>query len=113
MSKLVGSVIDRRSGAMTVYIGLIHKEDDSSFGVSFPDLPGHVTAGDTLDEAFVKAHELIALLHRHWREDTGEDMPQGREYQEIKAALKGSDLLDDALLVAVSTDHNPFKLAAE
>jgi hypothetical protein len=40
-------------------------------------------------------------------------MPQGREYQEIKAALKGSDLLDDALLVAVSTDHNPFKLAAE
>jgi antitoxin HicB len=111
--KLVGSVIDQRSGAMTVYIGLIHKDDDSSFGVSFPDLPGHVTAGDTLDEAFIKAHELIALLGRHWRADTGEDMPKARSYLEIKQALLTSDILEDALVFAVSTERNPFPLAAE
>jgi antitoxin HicB len=98
---------------MTVYIGLIHKDEDSSFGVSFPDLPGHVTAGDTLDEAFVRAHELIALLDRHWREDTGEDMPKARSYQEIKQALAGDDLLEAALVFAVSTERNPFPLAAE
>ncbi len=98
---------------MTVYIGLIHKDEDSSYGVSFPDLPGHVTAGDTLDEAVANAHELVALLHRHWREDTGEDMPKARELSALKVALKGSDLLEDAIFIAVSTEHDPFELAAE
>jgi hypothetical protein len=32
---------------MRNYIGLIHKESD--FGVSFPDLPGVITAGKSLD----------------------------------------------------------------
>ena len=27
------------------YIGLVHKEPDSDYGVSFPDLPGCITAG--------------------------------------------------------------------
>jgi predicted RNase H-like HicB family nuclease len=30
---------------MRNYIGLIQKDADSDFGVSFPDLPGIVTAG--------------------------------------------------------------------
>lgn len=34
------------------YIGLIHKDADSDFGVSFPDLQGVVTAGTTLDDAW-------------------------------------------------------------
>ncbi len=98
---------------MAVYIGLIHKDEDSSYGVSFPDLPGHITAGDTLDEAVFNAYELMALLRRHWREDTGEEMPQARSLSAVKASLQGSDLLDDAIFIAVSTDHDPFKLAAE
>jgi predicted RNase H-like HicB family nuclease len=98
---------------VTVYIGFIHKEPDSSFGVSFPDLPGHVTAGDTLDEAFAKAHELIALLSRHWLEDTGEDMPKARSYHEIKQALAEDDILEDAILFAISCEQNPYRLAAE
>jgi hypothetical protein len=30
---------------MRQYIGLIHKESASDYGVSFPDFPGVVTAG--------------------------------------------------------------------
>lgn len=33
------------------YIGLIYKEEKSDFGVVFPDFPGCVTAGKTLEEA--------------------------------------------------------------
>ena len=33
---------------MRPYIALIHKDDDSDFGVSFPDLPGCVATGQTL-----------------------------------------------------------------
>ena len=98
---------------MTFYIGYIHKEPDSSFGVSFPDLPGHVTAGDTLDEAFANGHKLIALLYRHWLEDAGEEMPKSRSYFEIKQALAVSHIPEDALFFAVSCERNPFRQAAE
>jgi predicted RNase H-like HicB family nuclease len=46
---------------MPNYIGLIHKDDDSHFGVSFPDFPGVVTAGATLDDARAMAEEALAL----------------------------------------------------
>ena len=36
---------------MTEYIALIHKEPGSDYGVSFPDFPGCITAGTTVDEA--------------------------------------------------------------
>ena len=29
----------------SIYTGLIHKDTDSDYGVSFPDLPGCITAG--------------------------------------------------------------------
>jgi predicted RNase H-like HicB family nuclease len=46
---------------MATYIALIHKDADSDFGVSFPDFPGCVTAGSTLDEARANAVEALAL----------------------------------------------------
>ncbi len=36
---------------MASYIAAVHKDPDSVFGVSFPDFPGCITAGDTIDEA--------------------------------------------------------------
>jgi predicted RNase H-like HicB family nuclease len=44
---------------MRYYIAVIHKDADSDFGVSFPDLPGCITAGRTLDEARVMAAEAL------------------------------------------------------
>ena len=46
---------------MRHYIGLIHKQADSDFGVSFSDLPGVVTAGRTLDEARELAEEALSF----------------------------------------------------
>jgi len=59
---------------MTHYIALIHKDADSDFGVSFPDLPGCVTAGSTLEEARVMAEEALALHIEGLIED-GEAVP--------------------------------------
>ena len=44
---------------MPHYIALIHKDPDSCYGVSFPDIPGVFTAGDTIDEAMQQAHEVL------------------------------------------------------
>jgi predicted RNase H-like HicB family nuclease len=46
---------------MPNYIGLIHKVEDSDFGVSFPDFPGVVTGGKSLDEARGMAEEALAF----------------------------------------------------
>ncbi|MBV8594082.1 MAG: type II toxin-antitoxin system HicB family antitoxin [Caulobacteraceae bacterium] len=59
---------------MRQYIALIHKDADSDFGVSFPDLPGCVTAGRTLDEARDMAAEALAL-HLEGLAEDGDAIP--------------------------------------
>jgi predicted RNase H-like HicB family nuclease len=41
------------------YIALLRKEADSDYGVEFPDLPGCVTAGTSLDDAAAMAREAL------------------------------------------------------
>jgi predicted RNase H-like HicB family nuclease len=43
------------------YVGLIHKEKGSNFGVSFPDFPGVVTAACSMLEARKMAEEALAF----------------------------------------------------
>jgi predicted RNase H-like HicB family nuclease len=42
------------------YIALVHKDEGTSYGVSFPDVPGCVSAGDTFEEALANAAEALA-----------------------------------------------------
>ncbi|MGJ3261638.1 MAG: type II toxin-antitoxin system HicB family antitoxin [Salinarimonas sp.] len=75
---------------MRQYIGLIHKEDTSDFGVSFPDLPGCITAGRTLDEARAMAEEALAL-HLEGLEEDGEVPPEPASLTEIMATAANRD----------------------
>jgi predicted RNase H-like HicB family nuclease len=43
------------------YIAYLHKDRKSDFGVSFPDFPGCITAGKTLEEAHRLAAEALSL----------------------------------------------------
>jgi predicted RNase H-like HicB family nuclease len=43
------------------YIACLHKDKNSDCGVSFPDFPGCITAGSTLEEARSMAAEALAL----------------------------------------------------
>jgi predicted RNase H-like HicB family nuclease len=56
------------------YIALVHKDEDSRFGVSFPDFPGVVTAAPILNEALERAEEALALHVEGMAED-GEPIP--------------------------------------
>jgi len=67
---------------MQNYIGLIHKEVDSDFGVSFPDFPGAVTAGTDLDDARRMAEEALALHVEGMIED-GEAVPEPSSLESI------------------------------
>ncbi len=50
--KLVGN-----GGNAMKYPVVIHKDENSDYGVTFPDLPGCFSAGETIEEAFVNAQE--------------------------------------------------------
>lgn len=57
------------------YIALIHKTSTSDYGVSFPDFPGCITAGKTLDEAKSFAKEAL-LGHIELMREVGESIPE-------------------------------------
>ena len=67
---------------MQQYIALIHKEENSEYGVSFPDFPGCITVGSTLEEAREMAREALAL-HIQGFADDGEAMPEPSSFEDI------------------------------
>lgn len=52
----------------------IHKDKNSAYGVTVPDLPGCFSAGDSLDEALVMAREAI-LGHLETLAELGKNIP--------------------------------------
>jgi len=64
------------------YIAIIHKDPDSDFGVSFPDFPGCITAGRTLEEAKDMALEALTG-HIGVMRDTGEPVPAPSNFDEV------------------------------
>jgi predicted RNase H-like HicB family nuclease len=56
------------------FLALIHQEPDSCYGVSFPDLPGCASAGDTFDEALTNAVDALSG-HIRLMESDGEATP--------------------------------------
>ena len=57
------------------YIAYLHKDRNSDFGVSFPDFPGCITAGKSLDEARRLAPQALSLHIQGMIED-GEPIPE-------------------------------------
>jgi len=75
---------------MTSYIGLIRKDVDSDFGVDFPDFPGCVSAGATLDEARRMAQEALEL-HVSGMVEDGEELPAPSSLEAIMAGPENGD----------------------
>ncbi len=91
---------------MVSFIAYIRKEEGSDYGVEFPDVPGCVTAGRTLDEARAMAAEALAG-HFAMLEAEGEPVPVPSTME----ALKGDPDQADAVLILV--DLPPDFLKAE
>lgn len=69
---------------MRNYTGLIHKDADSDYGVSFPDFPGLITAGTDLDDARAMAEEALSLHIEGLAED-GEAIPEPSTLEAVVA----------------------------
>jgi predicted RNase H-like HicB family nuclease len=94
---------------MPHYIALIHKDADSCYGVSFPDWPGVITAGDTIDEALQQAVEVLTFAAEDWEDsDDLKGIPKPRTIDELRADPEFRDDAVDAVIAAV-----PFRVKAE
>jgi predicted RNase H-like HicB family nuclease len=89
---------------MANYIAIVHKESKTDFGVSFPDFPGCITAGHTVDEAKDLAQEALALHVKGMIED-GDEMPPPSKLEDIMADADYADAV--AYLVVSVPDTKP------
>lgn len=87
---------------MRHYIALIHKDEGSDYGVSFPDLPGVISAGATLDEARQMAAEALAL-HIEGMADEGKPIPEPSSLEGIMAVAENRDAVAVLILIAEGT----------
>jgi predicted RNase H-like HicB family nuclease len=69
---------------MAAYIGIIHKDKDSDFGVSFPDFPGCVTAGSDMNEAAMMAKEAL-VFHIDGMTEDAERIPLPSTLEAVQA----------------------------
>ena len=79
---------------MRPIIGVVHKDEGSAYGVSFPDAPGCFAAADELDGLIPAAVEALTL----WAEEG--EMPTPRDMEVIRAEV-ADELAQGAALVAV------------
>jgi predicted RNase H-like HicB family nuclease len=64
---------------MKHFIALVHKDEGSAFGVSFPDLPSVFSASDGEEDLVANAIEAVRL----WAED--EPLPLPSSYEQVTA----------------------------
>jgi predicted RNase H-like HicB family nuclease len=90
--------------ATNTYIALIHKDPDSDYGASFPDLPGCVAVATSLDGVLAEAREALAF-HIEGMVQDGEQVP-------LSAPADAIDR-NDALLMAAIDVPDTLKVEQE
>ncbi|MBS1183565.1 MAG: HicB family protein [Proteobacteria bacterium] len=84
---------------MAHVVALIHEEENSSFGVSFPDFPGCVSAATNLNDAIARAAVALAAHVRNMGQNN-EALPVIRTIDEIRRTLQ----IQEAIIAAVRVD---------
>jgi predicted RNase H-like HicB family nuclease len=74
-----------------IYAAITEGDAKRGFSVWFPDFPGCVTAGDTLEKVYANAHEVLEFHIEGMIED-GDEIPAPRSY------FRGVEVEDKAVL---------------
>ncbi len=84
---------------MTAYIAYLRKDPTSDYGVEFPDLPGCISGGRSMDEARAMAAEALAG-HVSVLQEMGQPVPAPSTMDQ----LAGDPHRGDAVLFLVELD---------
>ncbi|MFA6809169.1 MAG: type II toxin-antitoxin system HicB family antitoxin [Eubacteriales bacterium] len=61
----------------------IFEHDDSGYSITFPDLPGCITCGENIEQAYLMAKDALEL-HLYGMEQDSDEMPKSAEPEKIK-----------------------------
>lgn len=87
---------------------VVHKDEESGYGVSVPDLPGCFSAGDTLEDAIESAREAVAC-HLEGLLMDGEAIPPQRSLE----AHRVGDSYKDGIWALVDVDISKLSSRAK
>ena len=83
---------------MAHYLAIIHKDQDSAWGVSFPDFPGCFSAADNEADIIPNAMEALEL----YLEDYADDLPHPTTADKLRVTPEiAAALAEGAYLMAV------------
>src|SRR5689334_1900690 len=91
---------------LTTYVALVHRANKkgADYGVIFPDFPGCVFGGKTLDKALENAREGI-IFHIEGLLDAGEKLPQPTHLEKIRANSEYKEAIPSLIRVAIPSGH--------
>ena len=87
---------------------VIHKDDESCYGVTVPDLPGCFSAGESLEEAMESAREAVAC-HLEGLLMDGEAIPPRAPFEEHR--IRGD--YEDGVWALVDVDISKLSSKAK
>lgn len=96
---------------MASYVALVHKDAGTSYGVSFPDVLGCISAGDTFEEAVANAAEALAG-HLSLMEKDGDPMPVPRSFEQLRRDPEFLNDSADAMVTMVAPRAAPAEASA-
>ena len=94
------------------YVAFIHGDTEPGFGISFPDFPGCVSAGDTIDEAIRRGTEALAFQVEGLIRD-GEHIPEPRSVQDIEIDPDIAEWREGAIIYLVPLNVCPTILSRD
>ncbi|MBV8753218.1 MAG: type II toxin-antitoxin system HicB family antitoxin [Hyphomicrobiales bacterium] len=87
---------------MVAVVALVHGKP-GAYGISFPDFPGCVSGGATVDESLRRGRDALDF-HVESMIEVGEPLPKIRDIAEIKADPEYADDFADAMVTVVDAE---------
>ena len=83
-----------------LFLALIHRDEEPGFGISFPDFPGCISEGATIDEA-VRCGATALAFHIEGMIQDGETIPAPRSLEEIERDPSLAEWREGAVICSV------------
>jgi predicted RNase H-like HicB family nuclease len=82
------------------YVAFVHKDPDSAYGISFPDFPGCISVGDTMDDVIANGTKALGF-HVRGMEADGDTIPEPHSLEEIINNAEFAEELAEASIALV------------
>jgi len=81
---------------MRHYIGIVHKDEESAYGIHFPDVPGCYSGADDLNDLLANATEALSLYFEDQPYNAARTLDELRYDEDVR-----DHLTDGGFLLAV------------